>query len=53
MRLLHCEECLSRRGALVLVWPNERCCRRCGHVPAVDGQMTPAEIRLCLGVARR
>jgi hypothetical protein len=48
LKISHCEECLSRRGVLVLVWPNEPGCRRCGHVPVV--QLTPREIRTCLGV---
>jgi hypothetical protein len=45
MRLPHCEECLSRRGMLTLVWATS--CERCGHVPVV--QLSPREIRLCLG----
>jgi len=51
VRLLHCEECLSPRGVLVLVWPDERGCRRCGHAPVA--QLSPAEIRLCLGLQKR
>jgi hypothetical protein len=36
---------------LVLVWPNERGCRLCGHAPVM--QLSSAEIRLCLGVLAR
>jgi len=48
MPLKHCEECLSRRSTYVLVW-DERC-QRCGHKPVA--QLSPKEIRLCLGMTR-
>lgn len=49
MRVLHCEECLSRRGVYRLCWGGT--CRDCGHAPTC--QLTPNEIRTCLGIAKR
>lgn len=48
MRVKHCEECLSRHGVYVLAW-GDRC--GCGHAPVA--QLSPNEIRVCLGVDRR
>ncbi len=43
----HCPECLSRDGVFRLTSPGIPC-SRCERVPEI--QLTPREIRLCLGV---